>query len=331
MGWFGTGVDREESHSSFNVRNVKIFMLGGSKGKDRENSGAFGGLIQKDVDERRNEMTKLKVYGLDAFQVRAEEEMTQMSRKKKGMLERYLRAHDPTSEVRRMWDLVSIIVIIVSVFAAMFEFAFNVSLEDTTGAATGNLDEGADGTASGAILLDIIFNSTYGIITVFFWLDLVYNFFTAFYNDEGELEFSHYFIARNYIQTCVASAEGGGGEREAGRTPPTPPQESLHAPKLTANCSFLCARFRSRARRYFFLDLISNVPGLIGPWGLLKAFRMHRMSRVLTRWSYLGYDPTKLQIFKLFIMIITIGHMLACLFFMVSVLDFNQQKEAGNW
>ena len=38
-------------------------------------------------------------------------------------------AHDPTSDVRRWWDLVSIIVILVSVFAAMFEFAYGVSLE----------------------------------------------------------------------------------------------------------------------------------------------------------------------------------------------------------
>ena len=81
---------------------------------------------------------------------------------------------------------------------------------------------------------------------------------------------------------------------------------------------------------YFFIDLISNLP-LDGPWGLLKAFRMHRMSRVLTRWSYLGYDPTKLQVFKLGILIITIGHFLACAFFMVSKYDYDRQFVTEDW
>ena len=124
----------------------------------------------------------------------------------------------------------SIIVILVSVFAAMFEFAYGVSLES----------EGS------SVALVSLFHSSYGVITIFFWLDLIYNFFTAFYNDEGELEFDHYEIAMNYFKS------------------------------------------------YFLIDVVSNLP-LMGPWGLLKAFRMHRMLRVLTRWSYLGYDPMKLQ------------------------------------
>jgi hypothetical protein len=130
----------------------------------------------------------------------------------------------------RLWDLVSIVVILVSVFAAMLEFAFDVSLE-------------APGSPS---MLIALFDSSYGAITIFFWFDLVYNFFTAFYDAEGELEFGHYQIAMNYFQS------------------------------------------------YFIIDLVSNLP-VKGPLGLLKAFRMHRMLRVLTRWSYLGYDPVKLQ------------------------------------
>ena len=59
-------------------------------------------------------MTKLKVYGLDAFQVRAEEEMKEMHKKRDHWLERKLMAHDPTSSTRRWWDLISIIVILVS-------------------------------------------------------------------------------------------------------------------------------------------------------------------------------------------------------------------------
>ena len=79
-------------------------------------------------------------------------------------------------------------------------------------------------------------------------------------------------------------------------------------------------------KSYFLIDLVSNLP-LSGPWGLLKAFRMHRMLRVLTRWSYLGYDPTKLQVFKLVVLIMTIGHFLACAFFMVSKYDYEQTLE----
>ena len=148
----------------------------------------------------------------------------------------------------------------------MLEFAFGVSLE-------------APGSSP---ILIALFDSYYGGITIFFWLDLVYNFFTAFYDAEGELEFNHHKIAMNYFKS------------------------------------------------YFIIDLVSNLP-LTGPFGLLKAFRMHRMLRVLTRWSYLGYDPMKLQVFKLVIFIVTIGHMLACTFFMVSRYDFNQTFEESNY
>lgn len=57
---------------------------------------------------------------------------------------------------------------------------------------------------------------------------------------------------------------------------------------------------------------------------------MHRMSRVLTRWSYLGYDPMKLQVFKLIVLIMTIGHFLACAFFMVSKFDYDQFRKKEN-
>ena len=144
----------------------------------------------------------------------------------------------------------------------MFEFAFDATVEHDTL----------------PIVLNLIFNSKYGLITIFFWLDLIYNFFTAFYDKEGELQYNHREIAKHYIQS------------------------------------------------YFIIDLVSNLP-LTGPFGLLKAARMIRMSRVLTRWSYLGYDPNKLQIFKLVILIITIGHFLACAFFMVSKLDYLKTVE----
>lgn len=57
----------------------------------------------------------------------------------------------------------------------MFEFAFTVSLE-------------LEGSSK---LMIGMFHSSYGAITLFFWLDLVYNFFTAFYNDEGEVRGSN--------------------------------------------------------------------------------------------------------------------------------------------
>mmetsp|Transcript_28237 Transcript_28237/g.53441 ORF Transcript_28237/g.53441 Transcript_28237/m.53441 type:complete len:873 (-) Transcript_28237:107-2725(-) len=252
----------EQDSNSFFSR--KIFVMGGNRHNNDEKTIA-GGTIVNNKDRHRNEMTKLKVYGLDAFQVRAEEEMKEMHKKRDHWLERKLMAHDPTSETRRWWDLISIIIILVSVFAAMFEFAFTVSLE-------------LEGSSS---LMIGLFHSSYGVITLFFWLDLVYNFFTAFYNDEGELEFNHTEIALNYFKS------------------------------------------------YFLIDLVSNLP-LSGPWGLLKAFRMHRMSRVLTRWSYLGYDPMKLQVFKLIVLIMTIGHFLACAFFMVSKFDYEQFVEKEN-
>ncbi|GMH56119.1 hypothetical protein TL16_g02062 [Triparma laevis f. inornata] len=253
----------EQDSNSFFSR--KIFVMGGNRHNNDEKT-ISGGTMIRTADRHKNEMTKLKVYGLDAFQVRAEEEMKEMQRTKKdSFLARKLMAHDPTSSTRRWWDLISIIVILVSVFAAMFEFAFTVSLE-------------LEGSSK---LMIGMFHSSYGAITLFFWLDLVYNFFTAFYNDEGELEFNHYEIAINYFKS------------------------------------------------YFLIDLVSNLP-LSGPWGLLKAFRMHRMSRVLTRWSYLGYDPMKLQVFKLIVLIMTIGHFLACAFFMVSKFDYDQFRKKEN-
>jgi CRP-like cAMP-binding protein len=264
MGWFNSSTSPESENSSQRLYAGFKSRMFGNKMFNDELSEHYGGSMKKHEDEKRNELTKLKVYGLDAFQVRAEEEMNLLQLRKVGLLEKYFRAHDPTSEIRRWWDLVSICVIIVSVFAAMFEYSFEVSVE------------------RGSRLLVILFNGYFGFCTVFFWLDLVYNFFTAFYNDEGELEFEHYFIAMNYFKT------------------------------------------------YFLIDLVSNLP-LTGPWGLLKAFRMHRMSRVLTRWSYLGYDPTKLQVFKLFILIITIGHFLACAFFMVSKYDYDNTFREEAW
>jgi len=57
--------------------------------------------MKRQENELKNELTKLKVYGLDAFQVRAEEEMKQMHKKKEGWLARRFKAHNPTSEVRR--------------------------------------------------------------------------------------------------------------------------------------------------------------------------------------------------------------------------------------
>ena len=104
---------------------------------------------------------------------------------------------------------------------------------------------------------------------------MVYNFFTAYYRDDGELEINHLPIAIMYFKT------------------------------------------------FFFVDLLSNLPLSGGPWGLLKVFRLQRMSRVLTRWSYLGYDVTKIQSFKLAVFVLGVGHIIACLFFMASKYDFD--------
>ena len=58
--------ERESSGRSYFAR--KIFMMGGNKnGADAERTIKGGSIKSK--DKRRNEVTKLKVYGLDAFQV----------------------------------------------------------------------------------------------------------------------------------------------------------------------------------------------------------------------------------------------------------------------
>lgn len=61
----------------------------------------MGGTIKKQENQLKNELTKLKVYGLDAFQVRAEEEMKQIHKRKENWLARRFKAHDPTSTTRR--------------------------------------------------------------------------------------------------------------------------------------------------------------------------------------------------------------------------------------
>jgi hypothetical protein len=200
------------------------------------------------------------LFGLNVFQVRAEEELNASIERQKWWLSRALRPHDPTCTARQIWDAVSIVAILLSVFSAMLEFAFPVVV-------TG--DEG---------LLDIIFSS-YGILSIFFWIDMVYNFLTAIYTDEGELEFRHGPIALNYFKT------------------------------------------------FFFIDLLSNAPIEGGPWGLLKVVRLQRMSRVLTRWGYLGYDVMKIQSFKLVILVLGMGHLIACVFFMVSKYGFDAMEK----
>jgi len=185
-------------------------------------------LGNEEDNQARYEANKLKVYGLDAFQVRAEEEMNQIrADKNTNFFATHLPVQNPTGTQRRFWDLVSTFIILVSVYSALFEFSWGLPLE------TANEE------------LRNIFN----LISVFFWLDLIYNFFTAYYDDDGELVYDRWKIFNNYMQG------------------------------------------------YFLVDFVSNLP-LEGPFGLLKTARMIRMGRVLNRWAYLGYDPTKLQVFR---------------------------------
>jgi len=57
---------------------------------------------------------------------------------------------------------------------------------------------------------------------------------------------------------------------------------------------------------------------LEGPFGLLKTARMVRMGRVFDRWAYLGYNPTRLQVLRLVISVLTAGHTCACAYYAVA-------------
>jgi len=99
MGLFSTptsDVNSPGSNSKGSLRNLPRFFVRRARGQQDDTSAHFGGSLKKSADDAQNEQTRLKVYGLDAFQVRAEEEMSQMNMAKVGTLEKYFKAHDPT-------------------------------------------------------------------------------------------------------------------------------------------------------------------------------------------------------------------------------------------
>jgi len=69
--------------------------------KKKNKSTIVGGIIKKQNDPQRADMTKMKVYGLDAFQEHADDEVMQLnSKNKENWLQRRFKAHNPTADTR---------------------------------------------------------------------------------------------------------------------------------------------------------------------------------------------------------------------------------------
>ena len=98
--------------------------------KYTKTSSSVGTTNSDEAHRNRYEQNKLKVYGLDAFQVRAEEEMMEMTNKKnENFFSRHMPVQNPTGTQRRFWDVASTAIILISVYSALFEFSWGLNLE----------------------------------------------------------------------------------------------------------------------------------------------------------------------------------------------------------
>jgi len=106
-------------------------------------------------------------------------------RKKKGImgfLSFYIQkipVKSPNSKVRQVWDGVSIFIILYTVYTAMYDQAF---FPDST-LAENSLP---------ILLVDYL-------CQLFFWIDVIFNFFTAQFDAEGDLVSSRLIIAQMYM------------------------------------------------------------------------------------------------------------------------------------
>jgi len=119
----------------------------------------------------------------------------------------------------------------------------------------------------------------------FFIVDVFFNFLTAFYDEDGVLVWDRVKIAMEYV------------------------------------------------KGWFWIDIIdlaTNIYTITNPAGAasippIKLLRISKILRVLTRWVMLGYDPHKLQIFKMFILLVTVGNLLACAWYKAAQYDSHSE------
>jgi len=143
------------------------------------------------------------LYGSDVFEgIQKEIKIKTKRRKMKGFLGfldyliHLIPIKSPVSKVRQVWDASSIVVIMFSVYTAMFEQAF----QPTVTLASEN---------------DIIFLLDKASET-FFWVDVIFNFFTSDFDSEGDLVSDRTIICRNYLGTwfsidVISNLPLGGG------------------------------------------------------------------------------------------------------------------------
>jgi len=102
----------------------------------------------------------------------------------------------PNSQSRQIWDGLSILTILYSVYKAMFDQSFFP---------TSTLADNIDWIAQ----LDFV-------VQTFFWFDVVFNFFTAQFDQEGDLVYKKMTIAQMYLRTwfwidVISNLPLGGG------------------------------------------------------------------------------------------------------------------------
>jgi len=126
------------------------------------------------------------LFGNDVFEgIQKEVRIKKKRKKKKGFLGlldyliHLIPIKSPTSKIRQVWDGTSILVIVFSVYTAMFEQAFQ---PDTTLASED----------PSMFILDKLSET-------FFWIDVVFNFFTSDFDSEGDLVKDRAIICRNYV------------------------------------------------------------------------------------------------------------------------------------
>jgi len=216
-----------------------------------------------------------RLHGMDQFQADAIDPEKERMKRQYRWVKRFFPLFSPLGRVHQVWDFISIFAIMYSVHVNLFEICWST-------------ENPAYPRKWKNITLDVVFdNKIFAyleyFLLFFFLMDVLFNFLTAFYDEDGVLVWNRGQIAMEYL------------------------------------------------KGWFWIDVIdlgTNTYVLANGSAAvtmppIKFLRISKILRVLSRWVMLGYDPHKLQIFKMFILLITVGNLLACMWYKIAQTDMH--------
>ena len=148
---------------------------------------ASGTLTTGNADVKNRNIARRRSYdstlfGLDVFEGLQVDYQKKQTEESSWKILKFFPIQHPNSKIRRIWDLVSVFVILFSVYTAMYDFAFDPREKLVDHAFVAILDQ---------------------LSEIFFWADVVFNFFTADYDAEGDIIYNRRRIATNYLSSWL--------------------------------------------------------------------------------------------------------------------------------